>query len=65
MTTPPIWTAVRRAAELVEFEAALRVEARRLELVPERCEEAAELFARASAARTERLELLDRCGLTR
>lgn len=62
--SPDTIHAVRRIGRLIDDEAELRVEARRIELNPFRSEEARRLFALASQVRRERLGLLDACGLT-
>jgi hypothetical protein len=53
-------TTLTRVGRLLDDEAELRAEARRLELNPSRSEDARRLFALASRVRTERVELLDR-----
>ena len=53
-------TALRRIGRLLDDEAELRVEGRRLELDPGRVGEARRLFTLASRLRAQRLELLDR-----
>ena len=59
MTTAEV-TALRRVGRLLDDEAELRAEARRLELNPSRSEDARRLFALASRVRAERVEVLDR-----
>lgn len=63
--SPAMTHAIERVGRLLDDEAELRVEARRLELDPARGREARHLFHHASALRRERLEIVDRCGLTR
>jgi hypothetical protein len=58
--SPATIDAVRRVGRLLDDEAELRVEARRLELDPARTAKAARLFRLASELRAERLGLLDR-----
>lgn len=53
-------TTLRRVGRLLDDEAELRGEARRLELDPSRWTEAAALFRLASDLRAERTALLDR-----
>lgn len=48
---------------LRDGEARLREAARALELVPDRWDDARRLFTLASAVRSERMELVSRCGL--
>jgi hypothetical protein len=55
---------VARILALIETEAALRSDARLLELVPVNAERAARLFRRASQVRRVRLALVERCGLS-
>ena len=52
--------ALRRIGRLLDDEAELRAEGRRLELDPGRADDARRLFDLASALRAERLRLLDR-----
>ena len=59
MTTAEI-AAVTRIGRLLDDEAELRAEARRLELNPSRSEDARRLFALASQLRAERVELTER-----
>ena len=56
--------AVPTLQRLADEEARYRAHARRLELDPRRDEEAAEWFGRADQVRSERLALLQRCGLS-
>ena len=53
-------TALTRIGRLLDDEAELREEARRVELNPSRSEDARRLFALASRVRAERVELLNR-----
>ena len=59
MTTAEIAT-VTRIGRLLDDEAELRAQARRLELNPSRSEDARRLFALASQLRAERVELTER-----
>ncbi len=58
--SPDVLASLRRVGRLLDDEAELRAEARRLELNPSRSEDARRLFRLASRLRAERLELLDR-----
>ena len=64
MTPEVLHAAVDRATRLVRREASLRAAARHLELNPSCSEEAAWLFRRADEVRRERVELIERCGLS-
>lgn len=55
--------AIHYALELRDREAALREEARSLELLPAQRTPASRLFRRASRLRAMRLAVLSRCGL--
>lgn len=55
---------VAAALQLRESEERLRTAGRSLELVPSRRDEANRLFDLASRVRAERLEILERCGLS-
>jgi hypothetical protein len=63
--TPQLVHHIETAIALVEREAALRQAGRVAELVPGRRMEAERAFRVASGLRKMRLELLERCGLTR
>lgn len=61
--SPALAAGVDRIATLYDRELQLRTEARQVELIPHRSEEARRLYRRASAARRVRLAMLRRWHL--
>lgn len=63
-TSLQLAAAADRILRLIKREVSLREAGRHLEINPSCSEEAAWLFGRADETRAERLELVERCGLS-